>query len=342
MRNALILVALVGFLPREAFSRAGPGSTTANFLKINPGPRPAAVGGAFVGLADDVNAIFYNPAGLGMLQRQEATFMHHLLYEGVRQEWGAYAFPTRSLGTVGVSVNMLAIEAFQAYDQADTPIGQVDAADRALTLGYGYEFGANRWLALGVAGKYISSRLWTYTANAVAFDAGMLWRFGREAEYDTEYRFGGALRNVGQGMKFVSETYPLPQSMNLGISRSGPLPHPFEDMRMVAMLEAVWPNDNLPYGAVGIETKLVREFAVRLGYRQNQDIGLGLTAGIGFTSLSRGFTSEWWPEISIDYAFVDYGKLDMSHRLGVTLAFGRGKTGETIQPSLFDTYQYKK
>jgi len=330
---AVLLVAV----PR-AHARAGPGSTTANFLKIGVGPRPSALGGAFVGLADDVNAIYYNPGGLGMLQRQEMTFMHHSLYEGVRQEWGAYALPTRKLGTFAMSFDQVSVSPFPAYDESDIPMGSVDSSERAFTLGYGYEFGTSRWLSLGVAAKYISSRLWTYTASAGAVDAGMIWRFGREVEYDTEYRFGAAIRNIGPGMKYVSESFNLPQSLNLGISRNGPLPHPFEDMRMVAMLEAVVPNDDLPFVAVGIETKLVREFAVRLGYRQNQDTGLGITAGIGFTSLSRGFTAEWWPEISIDYSFVDYGKLDMSHRIGFSLAFGDNKLGETTPPSLFDTF----
>ena len=338
MNRAILSALLLATAWAPAYGRKGPGSTTANFLKIGVGPRPAALGGAFVGLADDVNALFYNPGGLGMLQRQEATFMHHSFYEGVRQEWGAYALPTKRFGTIAGSFDMVAVSPFNAYDENDIPMGTVDSSERAITLGYGREFGASRWLSLGIAGKHISSRLWTYTASAVAVDAGVLCRFGREEEYDTEYRLGGALRNLGSGLKYVSESFPLPQSLNVGASRSGPLPHPFEDVRMVAMLEGILPNDDLPYAAAGIEMKLVREFSIRVGYRQNQDAGTGIAAGIGFTSLSRGFTAEWWPEISIDYAFADYGKLEMSHRIGVTRAFGGNKLGETIKPSLYDLY----
>ena len=34
-----------------------------HFLKIEPGSRPVGMGGAFTGLANDINTIFWNPAG---------------------------------------------------------------------------------------------------------------------------------------------------------------------------------------------------------------------------------------------------------------------------------------
>ncbi len=42
----------------------GQGTTAADVLKVNYGPRPVGMGGAFIGLADDVNAMAYNAAGL--------------------------------------------------------------------------------------------------------------------------------------------------------------------------------------------------------------------------------------------------------------------------------------
>ena len=45
-------------------------NTGAAFLKIGTGARPAALGGAYTALADDVNAIYYNPGALARLQRR--------------------------------------------------------------------------------------------------------------------------------------------------------------------------------------------------------------------------------------------------------------------------------
>ncbi len=42
------------------------------FAQENLGARPMGMGGAFTGLADDVNAIFINPAGIGSLKKDSA------------------------------------------------------------------------------------------------------------------------------------------------------------------------------------------------------------------------------------------------------------------------------
>lgn len=333
---AALVVGSLLWAPSAALAKRAPGSSTANFLKLGVGPRPSAMAGAFTGLADDIFAIHYNPAGLGTLQRQQVAFMHHALYTGVRQEYAAYALPTNKLGTFAGSVNMLAVSPFQAYDENDAPAGTVQAKDQCLTLAYSKEVGKRRGLSAGVAGKYISSELAGYKASAVAIDAGVLARFGRQVEYETEYRLGAAVRNVGQNMKFIDQAFPLPQSLNLGVSRNSPLPHPFEDMRLNAALDAILPNDDMPYILMGVELKIVREFGIRLGYRQDQDTGLGITAGVGFTSLSKGFTADWWPEISIDYAFVDLGRLQQSHRFGFTLYFGSSRGGDAETPYIYD------
>ena len=44
--------------------------TAAAFAQENLGARPMGMGGAFAGLADDINAIFINPAGISSLQKE--------------------------------------------------------------------------------------------------------------------------------------------------------------------------------------------------------------------------------------------------------------------------------
>ena len=138
-------------------------------------------------------------------------------------------------------------------------------------------------------------------------------------------------------MKYVDEEFLLPQSLHLGFSRNAPFPQPFVDMRWVLILEATAPNDRLPYVSGGLEILPVREFAIRVGYKQSQDAGLGLAAGIGFRSLNRGFTGQSWPQIGVDYAFVDYGELERTHRISLTFRFGKNKHGEYDWPTGLDS-----
>ena len=49
---------------------SGPGTTGAEFLKIRIGARASALAGAFTAISDDVNGLFWNPAGLSQERRQ--------------------------------------------------------------------------------------------------------------------------------------------------------------------------------------------------------------------------------------------------------------------------------
>lgn len=338
MRRLLLAVSILA-LAATAHARPGPGSTAANFLKLGVGPRAVAMGEAFTGLADDANSVFYNPAGLGTVKRQEVQLMHNDYYEGITQEWGAYAYPTAHFGTIGAGFNLLKIKPFDAFDELDQRTGQIDASDMAALLSYARGVGEGHRLSIGMTGKYIKSRLAGFSASAVAFDAGALYLYGHEGSFETRYRFGASIRNLGNDLKFIEEGFPLPQSLHLGASRDAPMPHPMEDMRLILLVETVIPRDGLPYPSAGVEFRIVRELALRAGYRGNQETGLGVSAGIGFTSLNKGFTKAWFPEISLDYTFVDYGKLDQAHRVGFTVRFGYNVDAKIEYESLFEPTQ---
>ncbi|MBU0567282.1 hypothetical protein KJ693_09645 [bacterium] len=55
---------------------AEPGATGASFLKIGVGARALGMGGAFVGLADDASALYWNPAGTSQLNQKELFFAY--------------------------------------------------------------------------------------------------------------------------------------------------------------------------------------------------------------------------------------------------------------------------
>lgn len=334
----MFLLAAMLVVPR-AHAQEGPGTTGANFLKIGVGARQVAMGEAVVGIADDVNSMFYNPAGLGMLTRKEVSVMHNSYIEGLRQEVGAMAFPTRHFGTLGLGLNMLKVEEFDSYDTLDQKVGSIDAQDMAANVSYAIEIGRLRRVSVGGTARFLRSRLDTYTASATMFDIGILARYGLEGAYEKRYRLGASVRNLGQDQKFIGQPFKLPQSLHVGGSRDAPLPHPFEDMRNIISLEMVVPNDDIPYVATGLELRIVKEFAIRVGYRTGQDLGFGLTVGFGFTSLHRGFVPKWVPEVSMDYALVDYGLLEQAHRIGFSMRFGSDKYMLDEFDSLFDPTQ---
>ena len=70
-----------------------PGTTACNFLKIGVGARPIGMGGAFAGVADDINTIYWNPGGLGNIKTAQATVMHLDWFENITCEYIAYVQP---------------------------------------------------------------------------------------------------------------------------------------------------------------------------------------------------------------------------------------------------------
>ena len=73
----MLILIIVLALPLNAGRYAG------DFMMIGSGVRPLGMGGAFVSLADDGSAIYWNPAGISQIKKSEVTAMHAFLYNGL-------------------------------------------------------------------------------------------------------------------------------------------------------------------------------------------------------------------------------------------------------------------
>ena len=67
------------------------GTTAAAFLKVDSGTRPMAMGGAFTGLANDINTLFWNPAGLTSIEFREFSAMQNFSVADINSQAIGYA-----------------------------------------------------------------------------------------------------------------------------------------------------------------------------------------------------------------------------------------------------------
>ena len=79
------------------------GTVGAAFLKIEAGSRPAGMGGAFAGLANDVNTIYWNPAGLTAVNTRQFTAMQNFSIADISNQFLGYAQKFSDRGTWGAS-----------------------------------------------------------------------------------------------------------------------------------------------------------------------------------------------------------------------------------------------
>ena len=84
MKKVLIILLLsTSFLAGQ--SKVG--TTAAPFLNIGVGPRAIAMGGAFIGTADDVTSLYWNPAGASRSEKNDAMFAYTTWFADINYSW---------------------------------------------------------------------------------------------------------------------------------------------------------------------------------------------------------------------------------------------------------------
>jgi long-subunit fatty acid transport protein len=296
-----ILTALIMIAGESFAASPNAGTSTAQFLKLGAGARASGMGEAFAGVADDATAIYWNPAGLGGIERGSLSVMHAAWLDDISYEWAAYAQPLGGFGVLGVGVQYLSYGTLTKLDSTGLEGDSFNPADMAASLAYAKKIGS---FGVGINLKYISSKI-VDTATAYAADIGIQQKLG------DKLTLGLAAQNMGSKMKFISEEDPLPMNIKFGGAYS-------IKKNWIAALDANSPNDNdITYGA-GTEYVWALDdsmaVAGRLGYNTTaEDTGgfNGVSAGLGFT----------YKSYTIDYAYVPYGDLGNTQRTSLSIKF---------------------
>ena len=302
------------FIP--LFSWAAPihpnaGKTAASFLKIGMGARPVAMGEAYVALADDAYAMYWNPAGLLWMNQSEMTASHSEWFQGIRHDfvaWGVPIEPGRhAMGIGGTMLYLGGLERRSGMGELpDEPPtvseGTFGATDFSGYLSYALKLG-DKWGA-GITVKTIFSRIDTYQAFDVAADLGTLFFI------DQDLSIGLAIQNLGPKLSFVSEAFWLPMNFKAGMAyRLMP--------SFIFAFDVNQPFDDFISVGIGAEYRCFDFLDLRAGYRGRfvgQEWGMwsGLTSGVGFRL----------GDLTMDYAFVPYGDLGLTHRISLSFKLG--------------------
>lgn len=292
---------------------AGKGTSAGQFLRVGVGARGPAMGGAFSPIANDVTALYWNPAGLAQLERKEVGISYNSYFEDTAAQFLGYAHPTAEKGTFGFGLNMFGVQDIEkrsaAGGDADTPdLGEFDTRDMALSIGWANKRDMGRGkINYGAALKYISSDLETEKAATAALDLGMIYHL-RE---DGGMSLSMALLNAGGELKYDEEGDALPLTVKPGMA------YRMNFERMGGLTMAVDADlvttDGLVVVQPGVEWTPHKVLSLRTGYQIGRDdeAGSGFAAGVGFNLMNLNF----------DYAFVPYGDLGDSHRVSLGLKF---------------------
>ncbi len=196
---ALVLLALlVGTAaPALAGSNGRKGTDGAPELMIPVGPRGTALGGAVVGDATGTEAMFWNPAGVGLLQRTEVMFSHTQYFADMKVNYAAVASKLGDFGVVGFSAKVLSIGDIIVTTEA-APEGTGEVAQPTFTvLGLTWAKQFTDRVVFGATGSLISEHVLAMSATGMAFDFGVQYLTGWHG-----LRFGMVMKNFGPSMTY--------------------------------------------------------------------------------------------------------------------------------------------
>ncbi len=295
----------------------GAGTTGAAFLKIEPGSRPVGMGGAFTGLANDINTIFWNPAGLTAVHTRELTAMQHFSYVDINNQSIGYAQRANRL-VWGASFLGSFTEIERRIAATETPDSTVTVGGFATGLSLAYPLVANA--SIGGTAKFISQQLDIQNIYGFAADLGVIIRL-------IDNHLGIGLSVLNAGVIGGGENPPM-------ALRGGLAYRTWHDTQTDAEEEVkrreLWTMvadahlpliDANPSFHLGVERWFYNMIAARVGYRLglNDNPSDGLSIGIGVRR--GGMDALANIDFQFDYAFVPDAHVGHAHRISVITRF---------------------
>ncbi|MGK9368819.1 type IX secretion system protein PorQ [Melioribacter sp. Ez-97] len=304
MKNTILLGILL-----FSFSTAFP--QTYKFLNLDTSPRAAALAGGFVSANDDPNVIFYNPAGINLLEGIPVSFsfVNHLMDINSAS---LSAVKEYDFGKLGAAVKYVSYGDFTRATSTGEKTGNFGASDIAFILGYGNKLDENFYY--GINTKFIYSSIDEYSSSALAVDLGLHYEFS-----ESMWNIGFSVLNIGSQLSTYAEIdEDLPLDVRVGVSKqlkNVPFRFYFSLNKLNENQESI--ADRLRNFTLGAEIKLGPSFILRFGYdsEKRKELKIGSSAGLAGFNLGFGFNVK---NFTLDYGFSSMGFIGSIHRFGIS------------------------
>ncbi|MDI6809560.1 MAG: PorV/PorQ family protein [Candidatus Eisenbacteria bacterium] len=332
--------------PAILFSSASADKYAGEFLRIGAGARALGMGGAFVAVADDGTAGFWNPAGLVFLKKKELFLMHSEQFGSLlNYDFGSFVFPLEEEGRSAVSVGFVRLGTdnipytndlqFEDYGrdgiQATQDEGENNGirepyeriiydearvqwksdSESAMMLGYGRIAGER--LKLGGSFKIIRQVIGDNSSFGAGLDFGAVYEpaawvsFGLMAK---DFTTTPITWDTGK-REFISPTLRMGLQITRHVEKANGAFTVSGDLLLGFEGTRTYSSESplkrvTADGFVGGEFWFLRSIALRAGLEDGRP-----NAGAGFR----------YRRFGVDYAFLSHEDLDASHRVSGSIRF---------------------
>lgn len=338
----IIILLLLALSPHAAALGERSGESAAQFLRVGAGARALAMGEAYSSIAEGPEAVYWNPAGLTGLRKKQVHYSRSEMLKFFHHDFLAYGQPI-GRGALGFSFTRWSQDSLPLTTNTNNVIGKFAPHSEALSVAYAHRLAAedpeeadrgyfrDTWmlpgshrpirdeidpwqgaLSLGVALKLVRETIHTYSATALAVDAGLIYR----PLVDEKWSVALAMRNAGSSLRFIETKEPLPAELVLATSYD----HRYgERSRLLPALEAVAPLHGRMHAKAGVEWTIPaaeRSYvSFRFGYKTHGAIDLGAIAGV------TGGVGIGVRRFSADFAFQPMAELGEAYRISLGYRF---------------------
>lgn len=336
MKKIGLLLVIITLLINISFSQSKVGTTAAPFLGISIGPKAVGMGSAFVAVANDATALYWNPSGISRSMKSQFLASHTNWLVGSNLNWVGLTVNLDNINSLGISFTQLDY----GEDEVTTVLNPEGTGERwdAMDISIGLSYARNLTDRFSIGGtiKYISQQIWNENASAFAIDVGLL--------YITEFndlKIGMSISNFGTDMQMKgkdlirridldpnsqginktipselkTDAWPLPLFFRVGIAMDV---IKFNDIVLTTAIDALRPSDNNSSVNIGLQFSWNETFFVRAGYKNifldKSEEGLNFGGGLKYNFMETSF-------VHFDYAFTSFGKFDNLHSFSLGVIF---------------------
>jgi hypothetical protein len=314
-------------VPNLGGQRAG--ISAFQFLKIGAGARGVAMGEAFVAVANDASALYWNPAGLSQMSENQALVAHTEYVAEIKHDFVGAMYRLTENDAVGIALTSLHMKDMEITTETQ-PFGTgryFSFGDVGIGISYARKM--TDQFSFGTTVRYVEETLDVLKMRSVMIDLGTYYWTGLGTA-----RFAVVICNFGadvapegtatqiDGTALSSfQSFSLPTLFKLGFAID---PLLTDNHRVTASVQLNHPNDNGENVRVGVEYAWQNTFFLRGGFKRTigqQLLGADETSDESYTlgagvCIATGLTT-----VGADYAFANFNLLGSVHRISVTLTY---------------------
>ncbi|MCX7878057.1 MAG: PorV/PorQ family protein [Ignavibacteria bacterium] len=327
IRNIIFILSFIS-LAGELYSQLIPelgsqrsGTSSLQFLKIGVGGRATGMGETFVAVANDISALFWNPAGLMQFREYGVHFSHSEWLVDLRHEFFGGIYRLGNNNALGLSVTALHTPAMQKTTEFQ-PNGTGEYF-RFGDLGVGLTFARRltEQFSFGVTLRYVEETLAELKMRGLMFDLGTYYWTGLSStrfavtisNFGPQVKPSGSVKNsLGQTV-YEFQSFPPPTMFRIGIAYD---PIDNKTNKLTTSVQLNHPNDNAENVNIGAEYSYKDFLFLRGGYKFNVE-SENYSGGLGFKVPLKITTA------SVDYSISNFKDLGFTHRISLNLLFDR-------------------